>query len=198
MNDKKIEYLKNKYPAGTRIELQFMDDPYHPVPSGTLGTVDHVDDIGTIHMSWDNGQSLGLVEGEDAFTIISQPEQHEEKITVLVVEPMKKPRVETIENTLEAQQRVVGGDIECVYFDDEESIIVCNEEGKFLNLQANRRIGNDVIAGTFFIARDDGSEDLVSLTDEQIEKYSQIFGEIEQIDQEEVQMYTGFIVRGYD
>ena len=66
------------------------------------------------------------------------------------------------------------------------------------NLQANRRIGVDIIAGTFFIARDDGSEYLKSLTDEQIEKYMERFNEIEHIEQEEMMMYSGFIVRGYE
>lgn len=42
-----------KYPPGTRIMLLSMDDPHHPVPPGTRGTVEHVDDAGTIHMKWD-------------------------------------------------------------------------------------------------------------------------------------------------
>ena len=41
-----------KYPPGTRIMLLSMDDPHHPVPPGTRGTVEHVDDTGTIHMKW--------------------------------------------------------------------------------------------------------------------------------------------------
>lgn len=47
-----------------------MDDPYHPVPAGTIGIVDHVDDAGTIHMKWENGSSLGLIEGQDKFEVI--------------------------------------------------------------------------------------------------------------------------------
>ena len=47
-----------------------MDDPYHPVPTGTIGIVDHVDDAGTIHMKWENGSSLGLIEGQDQFEVI--------------------------------------------------------------------------------------------------------------------------------
>ena len=42
-----------KYPPGTRILLLGMDDPHHPVPPGTRGTVDHVDDGGNIHMKWE-------------------------------------------------------------------------------------------------------------------------------------------------
>ena len=118
MNQDKIKEIKQKYPKGTRIMLNSMDDPHHPVPSGTLGTVETVDDIGTIHMKWDNGRSLGLIVGEDSFYVIESVQNQEkireadEKIRVLVVEPMKEPKVEYIENTLDDMQRVVGGLIE--------------------------------------------------------------------------------------
>lgn len=65
---------KAKYPPGTRIKLLSMNDPFAPVPEGTLGTVDHVDDAGTIHMRWDNGRSLGLVSGEDSFRKLTDEE----------------------------------------------------------------------------------------------------------------------------
>ena len=64
--------MKEKYPAGTKIRCIEMNDSFHPVPSGTVGTVDHVDDAGTIHMRWENGSSLGLIEGEDRFEVVSQ------------------------------------------------------------------------------------------------------------------------------
>ena len=191
MNQDKIKEIKQKYPKGTRIMLNSMDDPHHPVPSGTLGTVETVDDIGTIHMKWDNGQSLGLIVGEDSFYVIESVQNQEkireadEKIRVLVVEPMKEPKVEYIENTLDDMQRVVGGLIEEIDLND-NTVLVCNEEGKLMNLQANRRVGRDVIAGTFFIAGDDGSEDLVSLTDEQVNEYKERFHELEEIEQQEV------------
>ena len=79
MNQDKIKEIKQKYPKGTRIMLNSMDDSHHPVPSGTLGTVETVDDIGTIHMKWDNGQSLGLIVGEDSFYVI-ESFQNQEKI----------------------------------------------------------------------------------------------------------------------
>lgn len=43
---KKVEWLKERYPEGTRICLDRMNDDPFPVESGTLGRVDHVDDIG--------------------------------------------------------------------------------------------------------------------------------------------------------
>ena len=61
-----LEYLRLQYPKGTRVELVKMDDPYNTVlHPGSLGTVIDVDDIGTIHVAWDCGSSLGVVYGED-------------------------------------------------------------------------------------------------------------------------------------
>ena len=51
-----------------------MNDDCHPVPDGTLGTVQFVDDAGTIHVGWENGSSLGLVPGEDQFTKVKKRE----------------------------------------------------------------------------------------------------------------------------
>lgn len=44
------ESVKQMYPPGIRIELICMNDPYSPVPSGTRGTVQAVDDMGTIFL----------------------------------------------------------------------------------------------------------------------------------------------------
>jgi len=44
-----VERIKARYPAGTRIRLDSMEDHYAPIPSGTEGVVDFVDDIGTLH-----------------------------------------------------------------------------------------------------------------------------------------------------
>ena len=59
-----IGMLRINYPKGTRVELIKMDDRHAP-PIGTLGTVKCVDSIGTIHVDWDNGSTLGVVLGED-------------------------------------------------------------------------------------------------------------------------------------
>ena len=60
-SQKEVERIKEQYPVGTRIELISMDDPLAPIESGMKGTVDKVDDIGTLHMKWDNGRTLGIV-----------------------------------------------------------------------------------------------------------------------------------------
>ncbi|CNC76491.1 TPA: DUF4314 domain-containing protein [Streptococcus agalactiae] len=64
MNDKLLKRIKLSYPNGTRVRLVHMDDP-RPVPVGTLGTVLDVDDIGSLIVSWDNGQSLNVLYGID-------------------------------------------------------------------------------------------------------------------------------------
>lgn len=61
-----VEAIRNNYPKGTIIVLDFMDDRQAP-PSGTEGTVTHVDDIGQIHVAWSNGSGLALIPGEDSF-----------------------------------------------------------------------------------------------------------------------------------
>ncbi|MBW1865918.1 MAG: DUF4314 domain-containing protein [Deltaproteobacteria bacterium] len=55
---------------GKRIELISTTDPYTDLKPGDRGTVDFVDDLGTIHINWDNGSQLGLVPGEDQYKIV--------------------------------------------------------------------------------------------------------------------------------
>lgn len=74
-SQKEVDRIKEQYPVGTRIELISMDDPHAPIESGMQGTVDMVDDIGTLHMKWDNGRTLGIVPGEDNFKVISRPQE---------------------------------------------------------------------------------------------------------------------------
>lgn len=75
-NEKKVELLRQRYPEGTRICLDHMDD-LCPVESGTCGWVQFVDDAGTLHCKFDNGRMLGVIPDVDKFHIIEQ-EQTEE------------------------------------------------------------------------------------------------------------------------
>ena len=60
-----VERLQREYPPGTRVELLEMQDPYRHLAPGELGTVIAVDSLGTIHVNWDCGSSLGIAYGED-------------------------------------------------------------------------------------------------------------------------------------
>lgn len=64
MNTKVVELLKRRYPAGTRVRLLKMEDP-NAVPIGTLGTVEDVDDVGSLIVQWDNGRQLHVLHGID-------------------------------------------------------------------------------------------------------------------------------------
>lgn len=55
-----VNALKDSYQEGARVRLIEMDDSQAP-PEGTEGTVMFVDDMGTIHVAWDNGSTLGIV-----------------------------------------------------------------------------------------------------------------------------------------
>lgn len=67
-----LKQLKNYYTPGTRVILVKMDDPYSKLKPGDKGTVVSVDDIGTIHVNWDLGSSLGVAYGEDICRRISE------------------------------------------------------------------------------------------------------------------------------
>ena len=63
----KIDMLREFYPKGMRVQLDRMyDDPY-PIPPGTKGTVEGIDDYGQLMMKWDNGRTLSLVWDKDSF-----------------------------------------------------------------------------------------------------------------------------------
>lgn len=64
----------------------------------------------------------------------------ENKISVLLIEPNKYPKMIEIDDTLEAMQQVVGGDIEEYMPFDDEVAIICNEEGKVNGLPPNRAV----------------------------------------------------------
>jgi hypothetical protein len=70
MTTKQLETLRKQYPAGTKVRLISMTDEPYPVPSGTVGEVTYVDDIGSIHVRWQNGSSLALIPESDKFCVI--------------------------------------------------------------------------------------------------------------------------------
>lgn len=83
--EREAKIYKERYLKGTRIELLSMNDS-QAVPPGTRGTVDHVDDLGTIHMNWDNGRTLGIRPQEDSFRKLTEQELAEENNAICVEE----------------------------------------------------------------------------------------------------------------
>lgn len=80
-------YIKEQYPEGTRILLIEMgnDDP-RPIPPHTKGTIEFVDDMATMHCTFDNGRRLGLIYGEDSFRKLTEQELEEENSAICVEE----------------------------------------------------------------------------------------------------------------
>ena len=69
---KEVERIKKMYPKGTRILIERMKDPYHPIERETKGTVDYVDDGDTLHCTFDNGRNQGVVTDADIFHVIDR------------------------------------------------------------------------------------------------------------------------------
>ena len=103
-----------------------------------------------------------------------------EKISVLVVEPEKKPYAKEISSGLSSLQHEVGGYIQAVYPYEEPVAIICDEEAKLKGSELNRVLRDedgkiyDVIAGTFLIVGL-GEEDFASLKPEHMKQFKEKF-----------------------
>lgn len=115
----------------------------------------------------------------------------EKQICALMVEPMTSPKLVTLQNDLDSLQKAVSigapeqGLIEFVYLEDNVSIL-CNEEGKLIGLEPNRRLGKDILCGVFYIVAEDEEGNLVSLAPAQMDKYSAMFWHPDSIDDSEI------------
>ena len=130
-----------------------------------------VDSIGFKSISFDKSPCKEPVKASDG------------KISVLLVEPNKYPKMIEIDDTLEVMQTVVGGDIEEYMPFEDEVAIICNEEGKITGMAPNRAVYEensremlDIICGKFFIAYAPcDAERFQSLPPDLAEKYREKF-----------------------
>lgn len=130
-----------------------------------------VDSIGFKSISFDKSPCKEPVKASDG------------KISVLLVEPNKYPKMIEIDDTLEVMQTVVGGDIEEYMPFEDEVAIICNEEGKITGMAPNRAVYEensremlDIICGKFFIVYAPfEAERFQSLPPDLAEKYREKF-----------------------
>ena len=116
----------------------------------------------------------------------------QKEIKVLMVEPGKNPKVTTLQNDLDSLQKAVSigadyqGLIEIVPLGNGDCIL-CNEEGKLIGLDGNRRIGRDIIVGVFYVMSEDREGNLISLSEKKIRYYQKLFWEPQTFDREEIE-----------
>ena len=126
----------------------------------------------------------------------------QKEIKVLMVAPGEYPKEVMLENNLDELQKAVS--IGCDYQGLIEVIslekgvcIICNEEGKLLGLEGNRRLGSDIIAGVFYVVGEDKCGNFVSLTEAQMEYYTKRFWTPERISPDGIaDLIYAFIFRG--
>ena len=111
----------------------------------------------------------------------------QKEITVLMVEPGKHPKATTLKDDLDSLQKAVSigaddqGLIEFVSLGNGDCIM-CNEEGKLIGLDGNRRLGDDILVGVFYIMSENEDGELISLSEKKIKRYTELFWEPETFD----------------
>lgn len=80
-----------------------------------------------------------------------------EKIKVIAKRPDSLPYVTWVSNNLQNLQRYVGGHIEVVPLTD-KTVVICNEEGRLMNLDYNCNIAGIDFVGDIIICGVDGEE----------------------------------------
>jgi len=119
------------------------------------------------------------------------------EITALMVEPGKHPKVTKLKDDLDSLQKAVSigadyqGLIEFVSLGNGDCIM-CNEEGKLIGLDGNRRLGDDILVGVFYIMSENEDGELLSLTEQKIEHYTELFWVPETFDRGEIEAAAFF------
>ena len=119
------------------------------------------------------------------------------ELTVLMVEPGRHPKVTKIKDDLDSLQKAVSigadyqGLIEFVSLGNGDCIM-CNEEGKLIGLDGNRRLGNDILVGVFYIMSENEDGELLSLSEKKIKRYTELFWEPETFDRTDIEDTISF------
>ena len=114
------------------------------------------------------------------------------ELTVLMVEPGKHPKVTKLRDNLDDLQKAVSigadyqGLIEIISLGNGDCLL-CNEEGKLIGLEGNRRLGDDILVGVFYIMSENEDGELLSLTEQKIKRYTELFWEPETFDPAEIE-----------
>ena len=109
-------------------------------------------------------------------------------MTILKLEPGKKPEEADIPDTLCAMQEIVGGSIQALYPFGDPVALICNEEGK---RHPETGAVYDIVCGTCFLCgAPPGSDRFASLTPEQRSYYSNYYREPELF----VKTGSGFLI----
>ena len=109
-----------------------------------------------------------------------------------MVAPGEHPREIVLKNDLDALQKAVSigadyqGLIEFVTLGNGDCIM-CNEEGKLIGLDGNRRLGNDILVGVFYIMSENEDGELISLSEKKIKRYTELFWEPETFDRSDIE-----------
>ena len=157
----------------------------HPLMRGVNVTVSDVVTVnGRAHIC----QPRGF---EEIDFDVNKTQKPDNLMRVVYVEPNKPAYVTDVENSLEGEQKAVGGKIE-IYENDDDTLIIGNRDSKLNGMEGNRRFGDgsSIIAGPFFICGTDG-EGFRSLSDEEVAKYMDKFAVPDQISQDEVEADMG-------
>ena len=57
--------------VGKRVRFMRSNDQYTKLVWGDEGVVSHIDALGTVHIKWDNGSTLGMITEEgDRFQVV--------------------------------------------------------------------------------------------------------------------------------
>ncbi len=102
---------------------------------------------------------------------------HDDIIKILIIEPQKEPYEAEIQNKYQAIKSVVGGLIEAVHLFEDNAFIYCNDEYRLHDFEGNRYIEGVPFAGNIMIIGDGGNGENCSLTDSQIQRYTDLYRE---------------------